>query len=231
MTSHTVLVLGSEGDLGKSFIQAHSKTVQFFGVDRFSQSQHDIAYNQADFSNLDAVKKIPNWLTTLPPLDAIVSTIGSFGTDNTQAFSIDQFIQSLHINVIGISALCIELALSYVKQNKPLKFVIIGSAAAHVGSKDLGYSISKAGLNGLVTSLSKNWSAKHITSIGINPGIFESKMSQSVEKIRQQKAIEATHIKRIGEREEIIKLMTFATFEAPAYMTGSILHINGGQYI
>lgn len=230
MAIPTVLVLGSEGDLGKAFIQAHTQTVQFIGVDRFEKSQLNIGYMQADFSSLEAVKKIPAWLQTLPPLDAIVSTIGSFGIDNTQAFSIDHFVQSLHINVIGISALCIELASSYVHQNKPLKFVIIGSAAAHVGSKDFGYGIAKAGLNGLVTCLSKNWSANGITSLGINPGIFESKMSQSVDKARQQKAIDATHIKRIGARDEILKLMTFATFEAPAYMTGSILHINGGQY-
>ena len=55
-------------------------------------------------------------------------------------------------------------------------------------------------------------------------------MSNSVDKQRQQIAIDSTHIKRKGTLKEMSSLVTYALTEAPHYLTGSILNINGGQY-
>jgi 3-oxoacyl-[acyl-carrier protein] reductase len=81
-----------------------------------------------------------------------------------------------------------------------------------------------------VVSLSKVLASRATTVIGINPGVFESPMSAAVSRVRRAKAVQGTHIQRAGTVEEIGSLVRYAAFEAPDYLTGAILNINGGQY-
>ena len=111
-----------------------------------------------------------------------------------------------------------------------MRIVIVGSTAGFVGSRDIGYGISKSGLNGLVLSMSKCFAKKNITVIGVNPGIFESAMSTSVSKQRQQSVISNTHLKRAGTISEISNTVLYAALTAPDFLTGSLININGGQY-
>ena len=56
-------------------------------------------------------------------------------------------------------------------------------------------------------------------------------MSSSVSEERQNQAVTATHIKRKGEIAEIVNLIVYSALEAPPYLTGPIVPVNGGQYV
>ena len=136
---------------------------------------------------------------------------------------------SLQVNLIGLSQFVISFIWSVRRARKKARIVILSSAAAHVGSRDIGYGIAKAGLNGLVRSASKRYAQDGITIIGVAPGLFPSAMSRQQDPERKMSAIAEGHIGRPAELEEVVKCVEFALFEAPDALTGTFISPNGGQ--
>ena len=190
-------------------------------------------YSCCDFGDRRQINKL---LDTVPikNLDQLIliSCIGKFGEETfraNEAFNADTLYDSVQVNLLGVAHFVAEI-LSRSAHIPKRRIVVVGSTAAHVGSRDLGYAIAKSGLNGLVVSLSKVMASRATTVIGINPGVFESPMSAAVSDVRRARAVQGTHIQRGGTVEEIGSLVRYAAFEAADYLTGAILNINGGQY-
>ncbi len=233
-----MVILGVNGELGSSIATHHSintHDTDIIGIDIHDTSSFDQLawYFTCDFGKRLMIRETLEKL----PLNKyknifFISCIGYFGsqTINDEKFNEDRLYQSIQINLTGIAHFFLTAVDECIHHDISARIIIVGSAAGSVGSRDIGYGISKAGLNGLVLSLSKCFSTKNISVMGINPGIIESKMSESVSSERQNQAIESTHIKRKGYMKEITDFVYYVTFNSPDYLTGSILNINGGQY-
>ena len=233
----TVLILGSEGALGSELIQNlfQKNTFDIVAVDLHKKTQFTnkkIKYHQADFSKSEQIKSLLKKLhAEISDENILISTIGKFGSDHeNEKVDFNSILETIQINLLGVAQTCLEIGNQCVRQNKKLRIVIVGSTAGFVGSRDIGYGISKSGLNGLVLSMSKCFAKKNVTVIGVNPGIFESAMSTSVSKERQQSVISNTHLKRTGTISEISNTVLYAALTAPDFLTGSLININGGQH-
>jgi len=231
------IILGINGDLGSAIttvlLKEHDFTI--LGVDQQTVSKHqkityfpcDLAEKEQIFSTLNTIK-FSDYQRII-----FISTVGLFGepTFTDDGFNEKDFCKSVEVNLLGVCNFISGSIARCLKDKVPeIRVVIVGSTAAQVGSLNLGYGVAKAGLNGFVRSISKSLAARGVVCIGVNPGIFESSMSKSVSKDRQNRAIGATHIKRIGGLDEVSKFVVQIAVEAPAYLTGSIIPLNGGQY-
>ncbi|MEG4344444.1 SDR family oxidoreductase [Microcoleus sp. A003_D6] len=236
MSSDLLIILGVEGVLGSGIAcQNRMSNIDIMGIDlpevnRLDQIKYYISCDVRDKHKIKStVDQIP-----IHEYDKIIliSCIGKFGeqTFNSPFLEEDSLYESVQVNLLGISHFIISLVKKCLNQNLSTRIIVVGSAAANVGSRDVGYGISKAGLNGLVLSLSKSLASQNYVIIGVNPGIFESEMAEKVSLDRQLQAVESTHIKRKGSVNEIINFVTYLALDAPDYLTGSILNINGGQY-
>jgi 3-oxoacyl-[acyl-carrier protein] reductase len=230
-----LIVLGCEGALGTAVLSQAPKGMHFIGVDRHLRSSTLTSeqYYSCDFGDRRQLQEL---VDTLPieKFDQLIliSCVGKFGEETFQAdntFNPDSFYDSLQVNLLSVAHFVAEI-LTRSHHIPKRRIVVVGSTAANVGSRDLGYGIAKAGLNGLVLSLSKVLASRATTVIGINPGAFESPMSAGVSAARRAKAVQSTHIQRGGGVGEVGSLVHYAAFEAPDYLTGAILNINGGQY-
>jgi 3-oxoacyl-[acyl-carrier protein] reductase len=235
MMNKNVIILGSEGALGSVMITKlrQQKALTLIAADKNEKSRHhNISYFQADFLDVKQVEILADALAdNLSSENILISAIGKFGADYTsKKFTARNLSDSVQINLLAIAQICLDISRKCVAKRKKMRFVIIGSTAGAVGSRDIGYGISKAGLNGLVVSLSKVFAAENITAIGVNPGIFTSQMSQAVSAERQKSVIAQTHLKRPGNIAEIAHTALYAALEAPDFLTGSLININGGQY-
>lgn len=235
MKDNLLVILGVQGALGSAISCHEDLNVDILGIDLPQATcQENLSYYLAcDFSNRSQIRAT---IDTLPIFNykkvIFVSCIGKFGDETFNSFSFEEesLYENIQVNLVGIAHFMIAAIKRCLTQNIPTRVIIVGSAAAYVGSRDIAYGIAKAGLNGLVLSLSKSLSSQNSVVIGVNPGIFESTMSQGVSSERQSQAIESTHIKRKGRLKEIANFVTYVAFDAPDYLTGSILNINGGQY-
>jgi 2-deoxy-D-gluconate 3-dehydrogenase len=95
----------------------------------------------------------------------------------------------------------------------------------------VAYSVAKAGLHQLVASLALEWARYGVTVNAIAPGYFETDMPRAVldDPDLRQRVIGRIPLRRVAQPSEIGPLVHYLASDASAFMTGSVLRIDGGQ--
>ena len=93
------------------------------------------------------------------------------------------------------------------------------------------YSAAKAGMLGFTKALALESAAKGITVNAICPGYIETDMTAAMHKEVLDSIIRSIPAARMGKPQEIADLVVFLASEKAAFMNGSTLTINGGQYM
>lgn len=93
------------------------------------------------------------------------------------------------------------------------------------------YSAAKAGMIGFTRALSQEGAFKGVTVNAIAPGYVATEMVSAMEESVLQKIVAQVPVGRLGETEEIARCVTFLADENAGFITGSVMTINGGQYI
>ena len=137
--------------------------------------------------------------------------------------------RSLEVNLLGVVQFVTGFVAEVQARSAPARIVVVTSAAARVGSRDIGYGVAKAGLEGLVRSVSKSHARRGVTTIGLAPGLFPSAMSEQQDAGRRRDATDATHLGRPSTLDEVVECAMFALFDAPHALTGTFISPNGGQ--
>lgn len=156
-------------------------------------------------------------------------TAGIYRGDAEELYSWADVERSLSVNLIGVVRFVVGVVERLGRAHKRARIAVVSSAASEVGSHDVGYGVAKAGLAGLVRSISKARARHGITIIGVAPGLFDSDMSKSQSSQRRDAAIMAMHLGRTINLDEIVACVRFAVFDAPDALSGTFLNPNGGQ--
>lgn len=93
------------------------------------------------------------------------------------------------------------------------------------------YSAAKAGMLGFTKALAQESAAKGITVNAICPGYIETEMTGAMKQEVLDSIIRQIPAARMGKPEEIAELVVFLASDKAAFITGSTLTINGGQYM
>ncbi len=93
------------------------------------------------------------------------------------------------------------------------------------------YSAAKAGMLGFTRALAQESAAKGITVNAICPGYIETDMTGQMKQEVLDSIIRQIPAARMGRPEEIAGLVAFLASDKAAFITGSTLTINGGQYM
>ena len=89
----------------------------------------------------------------------------------------------------------------------------------------------KSGLFGLTMSLAQETARKGITVNSVAPGYISTEMVQAVPKEALDKVIAKIPVGRLGEPDEIARVVEFLADPDSAFITGQIYSVNGGQYM
>ena len=89
------------------------------------------------------------------------------------------------------------------------------------------YSAAKAGLIGATKALAQEIGKRNITVNAVAPGFIETDMTSALDKKELKKLIP---LNRFGKAEEVADLVCFLASRKAAYITGEVIHINGGIY-
>lgn len=223
-----LVVIGAGGTLGSAFCNAHKRRAHIYAFDKISNPQARI--EECDLGISASIEKA---LKQLPyqsfEMWRVLVTSGIYDgtTHNTQSWS--DIRESLNINLIGVTQFVTGFVECLQRTSKQARIVVVSSASARVGSHDIGYGVAKAGLEGLIRSISKRYAPNGVSAIGVAPSLFESAMSAKQDVDRRNKAINATHLLRSIRLEEVLTCVSFAVFDAPDALTGTFISPNGGQ--
>jgi len=93
------------------------------------------------------------------------------------------------------------------------------------------YSAAKAGLIGLTRSLARELVSRNITVNAVAPGFIETDMTLRLpEKVREELLLQIP-ARRYGTTDEVAAIVKFLASDEAAYLTGQVIHVNGGMFM
>jgi 3-oxoacyl-[acyl-carrier protein] reductase len=137
----------------------------------------------------------------------------------------------MDINLKG-AFLCIKAAARTMIQQRFGRIINITSIAGVAGNPgQANYSASKAGLIGLTKTAAKELASRNITVNAIAPGFIETDMTAILPEKTKTEMIPQIPMGRSGTPEDVARLAVFLASDAAGYITGQVIHVNGGMYI
>ena len=91
------------------------------------------------------------------------------------------------------------------------------------------YSASKAGVIGLTKSAAKELASRGITVNAIAPGMIETDMTADLADKVKDEMMKQIPLKRFGQAEDVANAAAFLVSDEAAYITGQVLHVDGGM--
>lgn len=93
------------------------------------------------------------------------------------------------------------------------------------------YAAAKAGILGFTKALAQESARKNITVNAICPGYVETEMTAAMDQDILESIVAQIPVGRMGQRQEIADIVVFLASEKAAFITGSTITANGGQYM
>jgi 3-oxoacyl-[acyl-carrier protein] reductase len=184
---------------------------------------------QCDVRDSDAVERTGNQvLDDFDDLQVIVNN-AAINRDNLAAYMSDEeWHDVLATNLHGPFYVCRHF-LTTMLANRFGRIINISSVSATGATGQINYATAKAGLVGLTKSLAKEYGPKGITANLLIPGFFETEMTK--ETMSEESKFfwfKYCPVRRVGELDEISKVVTFLASEATSYINGAEINITGG---
>jgi 3-oxoacyl-[acyl-carrier protein] reductase len=124
---------------------------------------------------------------------------------------------------------CTQAALPLLKASGQASIVNIGGLTAHTGAaKRVHVVTAKAGLVGMTRALAAELSAQGITVNCVSPGLIDTSRTG---KTPRHHAAQRTLVGRAGLPEEVAEAVRWLASPAARYITGQVIHVNGGAYL
>ena len=110
--------------------------------------------------------------------------------------------------------------------------VMISSVVGAMGNAgQANYAASKAGALGLMKSVAKEFAPRGIRVNAIAPGFIESGMTQALSDDVRQSYLDQIPLREFGKPQDVAEAVKFLVSDKAQYITGQIIHVNGGLYM
>ncbi len=112
------------------------------------------------------------------------------------------------------------------------RIINISSVVAHFANPgQANYSAAKAGIEAFSRSLAKEMGSRQITVNSVAPGFIATEMTDQLSEEIRKKMTDQVALNRLGEPQDIADAVSFLASDKASYITGTVLHVNGGLYM
>lgn len=112
------------------------------------------------------------------------------------------------------------------------RIINISSVVAHFANPgQSNYSAAKAGIEAFSRSLAKEMGSRQITVNSIAPGFIATEMTEQLSEDIRKKMSDQVALSRFGQPQDIANAVSFLASDKASYITGTVLHVNGGLYM
>jgi len=137
----------------------------------------------------------------------------------------------LSINLKGVF-LCSKEAVKVMVKQRHGRIVNIASVVAFMGNPgQANYSASKAGIIGLTKTTAREYANRGITANAVAPGFISTAMTDALSENIRQEMLKSIPLGRFGSVDDVANAVTFFALPANGYITGQVIHVNGGMYM
>lgn len=226
----SVLVTGSAGAIGRAVIaRLAAAGYGTIGVDvQPAGAGAPDRFVQADAASREGLEAVGAILSENEKLWGVVACAGLYPIRALDEYSDELWDEVLDVNAGSVFRLARELRKRITAGGR---IVVVASGAAHAGSRDVGYSASKAAALGVVRGLAAELAKNGILVNAVTPGIVESPMSGRMASTRRDAHVQSTLLKRMARPDEIAVAVAFLLDPDNSYITGASIDVNGGLYM
>ena len=179
----------------------------------------------------DVTKVFEEVVRELGRIDVLVNNAGITRDSLLLRMKEEDWDLVLSINLKGVF-LCSKEAVKVMVKQRHGRIVNIASVVAFMGNPgQANYSASKAGIIGLTKTTAREYANRGITANAVAPGFISTAMTDALSENIRQEMLKSIPLGRFGSVDDVANAVTFFALPANGYITGQVIHVNGGMYM
>jgi len=248
----TIFITGGASGIGASTVKYFFQkgwNVSFVDIDKSKAkcllkslgTPSEISYFFADVRDLQTlVQAVDNTIKTYGTIDTVFSNAGIHHSADILSTSSEMWEEMIDINLKGMFH-TIKATLPHLIHNNQGTIVLMGSDQSLIGKKhSFAYGATKGAIGQLTKSLALDFAQNNIRVNCVCPATIDTPLSKkalqhyadnccegNMEKVMVLEASEFP-MGRIGQPEEVAKVVYFLSSDSASYITGTLLPIDGG---
>ncbi len=243
MSGQVALVTGGTRGLGLAICQrlidrgvtvaaGYSANAEAARQFRDKYADHDVTVHQGDVGSADdCARVVGEVLDQHGQLDILVNNAGITVDRTVRKMTPAEWDQVIRVNLSGAFYLS-RAVLQQMLDRGYGRIVNISSAIGSAGGfGQANYAAAKSGMFGLTMSLALETASKGITVNTVTPGYITTEMTAAVPANVMDKLIERIPVGRLGEANEVARVVEFLADPESGYITGQVYPVNGGLYM
>ena len=244
LEGHTAVITGAGRGIGKKIAEFFAKEgATVLCVSRNPENCRAVAEDirasggqadafPTDVSDKENIREVSKMiLERYPKTDILVNNAGIVRDKLFVKMSEDDWEQVLLTDLFSAFYMCKQFVPPMV-QNRWGRIINMASVSGVMGNAgQTNYSAAKAGLIGFTKSLAKELAGRNITVNAVAPGFVDTQMAQELGEAMLEQVKKVIPAKRLGTVEDVANTAVFLASDDAAYMTGQVLHPNGGLYM
>jgi 3-oxoacyl-[acyl-carrier protein] reductase len=184
-----------------------------------------------DVSNLaqceDMVKQA---VQEMGRIDILVNNAGITRDTLLLRMKEEQWDQVMQVNVKGTFN-CTKAVLRTMFKQKYGRIIQISSVTGAMGNPgQANYSASKAAVIGFTKAVAREYAHSGITVNAVAPGFIQTAMTDAIPEKEREAMIAQIPARKLGTPEDVAAAVSFLAADESAYITGQVIHVNGGLY-
>ena len=184
---------------------------------------------EADVRRLEQVEAmIGQIMGRFGRLDIVVNNAGILRDHTLKKLPPDEWQAVIDTNLTGAYNVCKAAAERISDGGRIVNLASISAVVGFFGQAN--YAASKAGVMGLTRVLSRELAKRRITVNAVAPGVALTEMGRSIPDHVRAEMLKSIPLARFGEPEEIAAVILFLASDLASYVTGQVIHVNGGWW-
>jgi 3-oxoacyl-[acyl-carrier protein] reductase len=221
-----ILLIGGSYGIGLSIAKELQDKHHVFVASRTSENLNGLNVTHIPFdANTDTLdaEKLP------AKIDGLVYCPGSINLRPFKGLKIETFESDLQINFIDMVKV-VQTILPQLTASNQSSIVLFSTVAASMG---MPFHTSVAAAKAAVEGFAKALAAEYAPKIRVNviaPSLTNTPLADKFlnNEVKQEKSAERHPLKRFGQPEDLAQMATFLLSDNSSWMTGQILHVDGG---
>ena len=235
-----VLVTGASRGIGKSiaemFNEAGARVIGTATTEGGAQkitealagSGKGVIFDVTDATAADAL--IQSIVKDEGKIDILVNNAGITRDTLSMRMTNENWNAVLEADLTGAFRL-VRAALRPMMRARYGRIVNLASVVGVTGNAgQANYAAAKAGLIAMSRSVAREVAARSITVNCVAPGFIETDMTKTIPEAMRETLLKEIPAQRFGKPEDIAQAVLFLASDAASYITGAVLHTNGGLY-
>ena len=167
----------------------------------------------------------------LGPVDILVNNAGITRDALLIRMKEEDWDAVININLKG-AFLCSKEAVKLMAKQRYGKIISISSVVAFMGNPgQSNYSSSKSGVIGLTKTIAKEYAGRGIRANAVAPGFIQTAMTEVLSESVKDEMKKAIPLGNFGTAEDVTNAVIFLASAGSDYITGQVIHVNGGMYM